>query len=107
MQIRVLLPGPAERVLRRPLLILQPGKNLQVALRLRRQFANMRVLEVAHLGFLLRQLLPRLLQLVLEKAGRIFRPLLPLLQVLLDKQVRQLAGRRLRQLSDPGCCNRC
>ncbi len=58
----------------------------------------MPILEFPHLGFLLRQVLPRLLQLVFQEVGRIRRALLPLRDIFGHEKFGQLFRRRLRHL---------
>ncbi len=93
-----MLLGPVQRVLVRLHLSLQTGEDLQVALGLGRQLAQMLIFEDAQFCFLRRQFCARLDELVFEEAGRVLRALLPLLEVLRDEQVRELACRLLRHL---------
>ncbi len=71
-QIDALLLGRIQRIFLGLQLRLHPGQDLQVAPDLRRQFAHVLSLELANLFFLIRQSLPRRLQLAFEKICGVF-----------------------------------
>ena len=73
-------------------------QNLEVARQLPRHLAHMLPLELTNSVFLVCKVLSRGLQLVLEELGRVFRLLLPDLEILVDEQVRQLSSDLLREL---------